>query len=607
MAGPDAIEIPITTDTTRFAAQTARATQSLLTLEKAQWAANAALGAARKAYDVLIASQIEAVRQVDRLAKTSQLTTRTVAGLRLAAQQAGLEVEDLVPKGLADRLADLRDGTQSVVDDFGLIGLSAKDFQAINYDLDASLALILDRLRDAPSAMNRAAAATRLLEGEGEVLLGTFSDGARELERFAKAAEEVGAATPQAMAAARDLADATADLSLAVESAGAGLVQWLSDSGAIGAASDAARGLSFVVGTLTGSVQRLRDTIDGEWVGLNLITFGLYGVMDALANAWPGALADGREALGKFDEANRETFRVVQGAGEAALWAWESVPESLARVAGDVQAPADALAKALKRPIEDAAMEWESYPSAMGTNLAIALALHAAHNELTARANDEARAEEQAAELAALRAWSDARAKAAADELAQIEKAKDARQSAAIASIGYAENALGSIVALADGTNSEIRGVLTAVAIAERAASVARALFQVGPAYAQGLSAAPPPFGFALGALNAGAVVAAAAAAAVAPLPRFHSGRTAPDEQTAVLKKDESVLTTSATREVIGALNAGRAASGGQIIVAIGHEAVGVAATRALQDPGSGLAKAITRGDLPGRTRRRRP
>lgn len=604
MAGPDAIEIPITTDTTRFAAQTAKATQSLLTLEKAQWATNYALGAARKAYDVLIASQIEAVRQVDRLAKTSQLTTRTVAGLRLAAQQAGLEVEDLVPKGLADRLADLRDGTQSVVDDFALIGLSANDFKAINYDLDASLALILDRLRDTPSAMNRAAAATRLLEGEGEVLLGTFSDGADELERFAKAAEEVGAATPEAMAAARELANATADLSLAVESAGAGLVQWLSDSGAIGAASDAARGLSFVVGTLTGSVQRLRDTIDGEWVGLNLITFGLYGVMDALANSWPGALADGREALGKFDDANRESFNVVQDAGQAALWAWESVPESLARVAGDVQAPAAEIAKALKRPIEDAAMAWESYPTAIATNLGIALALHAGHIELTARANDEARAEQQAAELAALRAWSDARAKATADELAAIERTKDARRSAAQASIGYAENALGSIVALADGANAEIRGVLTAVAIAERAASVARALFQVGPAYAQGLAAAPPPLGFALGALNAGAVVAAAAAAAVAPLPRFHTGGTAPDETIAVLKKDETVLTPEGAQ----AYNAGRGGNGTtEAIVVIGHEAVGRAATRAIQDPGSGLAKAITRGDLPGRTRRRRP
>lgn len=597
MPGPDAIEIPITTDTTRFAAQTAKATQSLLTLEKAQIAVNAALGVARQAWDTLVKAQIDSTRQIDRLAKTSQLTTRTVAGLRLAAQQVGKEVEDIVPKGLGDRLADLRDGTQSVVDDFALIGLSAKDFAAVNYDLDASLGLILNGLRDAPSAMNRAAAATRLLEGEGELILGTFSGGADELERFAVAAERVGAGTPEAAAAARELASAGTALNLAMEEVGATLTEFAGSGGAGGLAKDFAVGFAFALDAAASSLKSLA-TQAKEINGVEVFRALVLGEgLSAFVST-----ADGVRALGDALGAGRKNAAAMGQALTGAAAALVTIDGS-----GGSSAPVRKVTQAVKaqaEAVDDAAVAWDSYPAALGASLAMAFGVQAAHNELVAMANDEARAEEQAAELAALRAWSDARAKATADELAQIERSKDARQAAAIASIGYAENALGSIVALADGTNSEIRGVLTAVAVAERAASVARSLFQVGPAYAQGLAAAPPPFGFALGALNAGAVVAAAAAAAVAPLPRFHTGGTAPDETVAVLKKDETVLTP----EAANAYNAGRGGNGPtEAIVVIGHQAIDRASVRALQDPGSGLAKAITRGDLPGRTRRRRP
>jgi hypothetical protein len=594
----DAIEIPITTDATKFAQQTAKAARGLYDLEKAQIAVNAALGVARTAWDTLVKTQIDATRQIDRLSKTSQLTTRTVAGLRLAAQNAGKEVEDIVPKGLGDRLADLRDGTQSVVDDFALIGLKASDFAAVNYDLDASLGLILNGLRDAPSAMNRAAAATRLLEGEGEILVGTLTGGADELERFASAAEKVGAGTPAATAAARELAAATTALNLAMEEAGATLTEFAGATGAGGLAKDFAVGFAFALDAAASSLRSMAaqaKEINGVEVFRALV---LGEGLSAFVNA-----ADGVQAFGDALGAGRKNAAAM---GQALT----VVGSALDTIGGEGEsAPVRKVTKAIEgqtKAVEDVTLAWESYPSAIGANLAIAFGVQAAHNQLVQQANDEARAEEVQAERAALRMWSEARAKATERAIEDAERLKEAQRDGAQASVGYAADGIAAIVSLAEGATGEMRALLIAAAVAERAAAVARAIFQVGPAFAQGVAAAPPPLGPILGGINAAAVVAAAAATAAAPLPKYHTGRdTAPDEEVAVLQRKERVLTPAA----IQAMNAGRGGSGdsGSAIVVLGHEAVSRATVRAMQDPTGHLAKAITRGDLPGRTRRRQP
>lgn len=585
MAGPDAIEIPITTDTTKFAQQTAKATKGLYDLEKAQIAVEAAGQALTFVYERIVKVQVDAVREMDRLSKSSQINAKTIAGLRLAALATGQAMENLVPVDFADKLQELRDGNKTFVEDFKLLGLTARDFEEVNYDVSASFEIVTRAMASTTDKTRAAAGASRLFSTAGENMFAVFGDGAKTLDDYVATAAKVGLGTDEARANAEEMSVAIGKLTVAFDELTAQAGALVADSGALGLVEDFARGAVFAFEKVDKVIRMLADA------PMLKLYAGIYGLTQEALRPLVNETRTVQEEMARLDASLKFTFSDTMNDNVFDVGAFR-----------DAMRSATVAAKDLRSGV--AGPDGSTPMGLFGPAFAATLAADVAAAQGAAVLIDQIRADEMAAEVDALRAWSDARAKATADELAAIERTKDARQSAAIASIDYAENALGSIVALADGTNSEIRGVLTAVAIAERAASVARALFQVGPAYAQGLAAAPPPLSFALGALNAGAVVAAAAAAAVAPLPRFHTGGTAPDETVAVLKKDETVLTP----EGANAYNAGR--GGGaptEAIVVIGHQAIDRASVRALQDPGSGLAKAITRGDLPGRTRRRRP
>lgn len=597
------IEIPITTDASKFVRETARATKSLFELEKAEFALNEAKSILTSTYERFIKAQVDAVRKTDELAKTSALSIRTVAALGLAARNAGLQMEDVVPKGLADRLADLREGTQSVVDDFGLLGLTQRDFERINYDLDASLALILDRLRDT-SPINRAAAATRLLEGEGEKLIAVLSGGSDQLEEFKRAAAEIGPNTDEARKATGELSVALAQLDTTMQEVGATITQLLSDTGVPGLIEDFARGTVYAVNAVEGSIDGLLERLsDPKWYGLNAITFGLYGVMDALANGWPAATENARGALNEFDRANRrtgQTFRVVGEELEPLVFGLEQVPEALRGAEGAAKKTEEAVVKQAEQ-MQIASLAWDGYGASVASAAAIQLAAVQGVGELERQIREQAAADE----LTRLEEAGAARRAAAMEAIRLAEQMRASQIAAQESVVANAQAAAGSIVSLAQGTQGRMRGVLIAVATAERALAVARTLFQVGPAYAQGVSAAPPPAGFILGGANAAAVLAQAAATAAAPLPKFHRGRAmeaGPDEVPAMLHRTEAVLTAEAVQQ----LNAGRGVGGSEpAIVVLDHVSVGRAVTRALRDPRSEVYEAVRR-DLPGHSRRRR-
>jgi hypothetical protein len=96
------------------------------------------------------------------------------------------------------------------------------------------------------------------------------------------------------------------------------------------------------------------------------------------------------------------------------------------------------------------------------------------------------------------------------------------------------------------------KNALTQAARAQRAAAAFQILLQGALAMVQAVAVAPPPFNAVTIAAQAALVALNTAAALAAPLPKFHSGsgRMAPDEQPAVLRRGEAVLSERAVQEL---------------------------------------------------------
>lgn len=592
----ETIEIPITTDASKFVRETARATNGLLALEKAQIAVGVATQAASAVWERVVRVQVDAVRELDRVSRSASISSRTVAGLRLAAQELGQELDSVVPVDLADKLQEVREGNKTWIDDFKILGLEARDFEEVGWDVTASLGLIVEAMGNVDDKQKAAGASSRLLSTAGENLFAVFGDGTRTLEQYAQKAERIGLGTKEAQENAREMAAAMSDLSLAVEQATAEIGDLVVESGALELVEDFARGLVFAFKEGGEAIEAFMDT------PIPRLYAGLYELSTKVLAPFVKQSTTVAEELKKLDVL-RFNF-----AGRSAL---EEQSQGYLFLIDQFRQGAKAAEEAAKKTgttVKEEAEEIKDYSREMA--------------EFESRVNQIMWAEAEAyqAQLAAEQA---AREQAAADELARLEEAGAARREAAMEAIRLAEEmrasqiaaqesvvanaqaAAGSIVSLAQGTQGRMRGVLIAVATAERALAVARTLFQVGPAYAQGVSAAPPPAGFILGGANAAAVLAQAAATAAAPLPKFHRGRAmqaGPDEVPAVLHRTEAVLTAEAVQQ----LNAGRGGGGSEpAIVVLDHVSVGRAVTRALRDPRSEVYEAVRR-DLPGHSRRRR-
>lgn len=96
------------------------------------------------------------------------------------------------------------------------------------------------------------------------------------------------------------------------------------------------------------------------------------------------------------------------------------------------------------------------------------------------------------------------------------------------------------------------RAAYSATAKAQRALSAFEILLRGAVAMAQAVAAGPPPFNAAAIAAQAALIALNTAAALAAPLPKFHSGsgRMAPDETPAIVRRGEAVLSERAVQEL---------------------------------------------------------
>lgn len=631
----ETITIDVTGNADKYARSLLDTAKASLTLERAQLALDKAGAALSAVWDRVIVRQIEARREIDRLADSSQLAERTIAGLRLAAQQAGQSVDDIVPIDLADRLRDLQDGTQSIVDDFGLLGLAAEDFVGLN--LDQSFALISDRLATVASDTDRAAAATRLFGGNGERLISVISGGSDELERYAKAASEVGAGSAEAAEAAREWGASLAALNLALEETGSELATLLSSVGVPAAIESFGIGLVFAVNAARQAISELVAGL-GDLASFDLSTFApseiaarfqrifgagydgaqsYYGALKAGAEDTEGfleptrrevaatteALEGGTRTAYDFGAALRELSAISMDALSSQLTAEQQIGEAYDARLGSIQAVIDAAREQGATAEEVAELELR----ALG---AVTAAESERDQSLLEVARERSEAEQEAIErLRKAREVAHEEALRQAQEQAAADAArKAATEAAAQDLVSVTAQAASGLASLLEDSGRRYRGAALAAFRAAQATAIAQAVVNAALAASQGLAAAPPPLSFALAAANAAAGAVQVATIASAPPPRSlhigsRAGDLAPDEARTTITRREVVLTPQGAANA----NAGvRPRDAGQSVtlVQIGHQVVGRAAAEAVVRPDSLLRRSIGR-DVPGHSRRR--
>lgn len=574
----------------------------------------AAATATAAAVAIMAKGQLEASRQINKLSGSSALAKDTIAGLRVAALQAGVAVEDLVPVDFADKLEELRAGSASFVDDFGLIGLAAKDFQDLS--VDESFKLFTERLIATKDESKQAAAATRILSTAGENLLAALKDNNKELSDYIALGKLVGAGAEENQAAINELADAYAQLAIGYDavsgSATRALVAIAPFATATGSISSDVASVSTVVDLLAAQFENINRLLRGDFQSF----WDAEPLKDAFQTGYKlrlelsGAADEGRrfqEAMTLAREQSQKQLYIIKEIGgelednlnpvrmeKKANELGESATKGF--IEGLGKGPEDALKAALG--FEDfkvwesgqlAAIEEQGMVAgdmfALGFGVALDAGVQSAVNqglkeiEETNRAHEKKTAGERRESLA----------KEVSYQLGAVQSASQAW-----------------IDILSKGSKEQKKMALVIFNI-QKAAGVAQAGINTALAISEALKAAAPPWNFVLAGIAGAAGTAAALAVAAQPPPQFHigsrAGDLAPDEMHATITRRESVLTPQGVAQLNAGRNNGNADGDGAMYVILDHEVVGRAAARSARRPGSALHRAMGK-DLPGHSRR---
>jgi hypothetical protein len=547
----------------------------------------AAATAAATGFVAATRAQIEAVRELDRVSKSANIATRTVAGLRKAAIELEQELDSVVPVDLADKLQELREGNETWAADFALLGLAAEDFAAVNWDVTQSLELIVKAMGKTTDKQIAAGASSRLLSTAGENLFAVFGDGTKTLEDYALAAEKGGLATQQAQEDGRKMAAAMTELSLAVEQATAKIGEFAVDAGVFELVKDFARGLTFAVNELGDAVNVLVDSPMPR----------LYAALGDLAT----------KALRPFVTESEHVRREMRELGYAIEFVGdegELLPQrlegtdALALLAHNAKLAREEFAKLHPGEVTDAFAELLSTFEKL-TTYEIAAEL--------ARIPDEAQIQVLAglATMEAAVEESIDRTIIAEEEAARRRYMTQAEYYGSIADLALqSSNDIGQI---AENLNVKNKGFLTAAFLIQRASAVGQASLLGILATQQALASAPPPYNFVLAGITGTAAALNVAAIATTPTPTFHigtrAGDLAPDEMTVTRRETPTAVLTP---QAVAELNAGRGRQpdAAPIYVLMDHEVAGLAVARTARRPGSAMRQALG-GDLPGHSYRR--
>lgn len=552
--------------------------------------AAAAATAVATGFVAAVKAQTDAVRELDRVAKSSTIATKTVAGLRIAAKELGQSLDSVVPVDLADKLLELREGNQTWIDDFAHLGLAAKDFEAVNWDVTASLELIVKAMGSVADKSKAAGAASRLMSTAGENLFAVFGEGNATLEEYVKQAEESGFATEQAQENAKRMSAAMADMSLSVETATAKLTGFVAESGAF---EDFARGLGFALGKAGEAMDALVDS------PMPRLYSALWDLSTKVIRPFVTDTGLAAEELKELAKQAKRAIADIGGEGDLQPQRLEGLEAELLLKKNLLIAEKERQAVLeMTGEAEEARRAWPELLAGLDklTTYEIAAEL--------SRIPDEAQIQTLAA-MAGMEAVIEEsidRTIIAEEEAARRRYMTQAEYYSSIAALAL--DSADSIGQIAENLNVKNKGFLTAAFLLQRASAVGQASILGILATQQALASAPPPYNFVLAGITGTAAALNVAAIATTPAPTFHigsrAGDLAPDEAAATVTRREVVLTPQG----VAAANAGRSQGDAPMYVLMDHEVVGRGAARAARRPGSAMYDALGR-DLPGHSRRR--
>lgn len=159
------------------------------------------------------------VDEVGTFAAMSGFTADTINGLRIQAERTNKQLSDIVPKDLPKRLLETSQGTGEALRGFAALEIDVKDATGALRSADSVLPEILDKLARVENPTTKAALAVQILGAEGQQMLSAFEDSAgltAVVEEGRRFGIQVG---PDAVAASNQWFNATANLTIAWETA----------------------------------------------------------------------------------------------------------------------------------------------------------------------------------------------------------------------------------------------------------------------------------------------------------------------------------------------------------------------------------------------------
>lgn len=530
----------------------------------------------------------------------SALSVETLKGLKLAAEGSGVAFEELIPSlnQFPKRIQDVARGTGEAKVAFDRLGLSQDDAQKMLKDTDAGFRDLVSRLSQIPDAGERAALATQLFgEAGGKFLQAGIASSNGALETFIGHADQFGLETgPRAAAEAAHWQRAMADLNLVLE----GTASRLADAVGVHPSKLVEQ---FTLG-IVGGMWAASESIKVVTQDMNFLAAATKALTEGKADI--AAVRREWEQLQARQEAEaKSSFGSV-----AAFWKQSQAINNLGKEAGatgadlaklgDSEAEAAKKAEALKEAQREAAAAAKAHAAEVQKlqgqlqSLAdandIADRGDAARRDIALRRIEEQRQAtiaaglstvetEQTFSLARLNIWTDYRDKLTKLDADALEEGRKAQEEMAEASkrareqqiadaqavrdarVQGAQAALQAGIDLADGLidlamqTAEAQGKSEAeMAEMRKRAALFSAIVSIAQAEATALASGPPPLNFVTAAL-----VGAAGVVQIAKIEntKFHRGRGPADERQATVQDQEAVLSTSATRRVIDALNRG--------------------------------------------------
>jgi len=606
----------------------------------------AAIGAAKAAFDLANASS-QMVDEFALLSASTGLSAGTLLAMGQAAARSGGDMSTATTalKGFVGLAQDAATGSVEAADKFARLGVAVQNSDGSLRDMDRVLPEVLDAIKALPSETERAAAAVDVFGSRGASLAAALGEGSVALDAAREETAAFAAALEDAKESSAAMDASMAALNLQLDTAKVKLGSELTP-----AVTDAITVFGFLVeqsDDLDTSLGSLRVAF-GSLKESAIVAAGPLGSLVSLIESAAATLGVSADAIEKSKEAQKAANDAVEDGvevGEKAVRveAKKATATGEAAAAKKKQAAAEREAEAAAKDQAAAqeAIEKAAHKAQLaqldGTDLVIAKRDEelAKIDELFAKTdgNAEAFAAAEALRAAANKEANDAilsstletseliladidankEAQLAADEAttASAKAARDARLDAFSSVLAASQDLVSAVGALQDQElqaqidntkkGSEARKKLLLKQFQqEKGLALVHAAINTALGVTAALGAAPPPVNFVLAGLTAAAGAVTIGTISAKQPPTFHTGGTrfAPDEVSATVLSNESVLTRTGTTsaggpEGVRRMNRGEAQAPVMVQMRYKHRIFNTFVEDNLRLSGSPLSKAI--------------